>query len=202
MVERFLREVKLKVLIDLINQQKVIPALRNPEDFREVLNIPSVKIMFLLFGDINSLGDYLKHARASGKKLIVHFDLIEGLGKDEAAVKYLVKAGVEGIITTKTSIARQAKKEGIVAIQRLFIIDSEAVRSGLKQLAESKPHGVEILPATVPAKIVREIKETSRLPVIGGGLIQGEDDLKEALSKGFSAISTNKTALWFLNTVL
>ncbi|GAV21890.1 glycerol-3-phosphate responsive antiterminator [Carboxydothermus pertinax] len=190
------------MLIDLINQQKVIPAIRTPVDFREVLTIPSVKIMFLLFGDINSLGDYLRHARSSGKKLIVHFDLIEGLGKDEAAVKYLVKAGVEGIITTKTSIARQAKKEGIIAIQRLFIIDSEAVRSGLKQLNESKPHGVEILPATVPAKIVQEIKEASRLPVIGGGLIQGEEDLKEALSKGFSAVSTNKTALWYLNGVI
>lgn len=187
------------MLMDFMKQQKVIPAVRTIADLNEAFKLPSVKIIFLLFGDINSIGEYINTGKKFGKKIIVHFDLIEGLGKDVAAVKYLVNLGVEGIITTKTAIARQAKKEGIIALQRLFIIDSEAVKSGLKQLSDSKPHGIEILPATVPAKIVREIKEYLRLPIVGGGLVQEEQDVKDALAKGFSAISTNKKSLWKLN---
>jgi len=185
------------MLRELLAAQQVIPAIRNYRNFCEALTVPNVKVLFLLYGDINMLADAIKQAKAYGKMLVVHIDLLEGVGKDEAGVKHVASCGVEGIITTRSYMTKQAKKERMIAIQRLFIIDSEALKNGLKQISDSKPDAIEILPATVQSRIVQNISEAAPgLPIIGGGLIQSPSELQEALMKGFVAISTNNAALW------
>lgn len=55
-------------------------------------------------------------------------------------------AGVDGVITTKPSLIKVIKNEGLIAIQRLFMLDSRSLETGIKSILEDKPHAVEIMP--------------------------------------------------------
>lgn len=138
----------------------------------------------------------VKRVRAADKPLLVHIDLMEGIGKDRSGIHLLKRIGVSGIVTTKSSLVKYANEEEVFVIQRLFIVDSESIKTAIRVAGHVKPTAVEILPAIVPARIIKEIKNALALPVLGGGLLKTEDDVREALSKGMDAISTSLRHLW------
>jgi glycerol uptake operon antiterminator len=84
----------------------------------------------------------------------------------------------------------------MLVIQRLFLMDSEAVRSGLHLLSAFKPDAIEVLPATIPASVVCEIARVTELPIFGGGLVFTVEDVIQALKNGICAVSTSKRELW------
>lgn len=59
-------------------------------------------------------------------------DLMEGIGKDRAGIRLLSRMGVPGIVTTKSNLVKYAREEGICAIQRLFIVDSESLKTAIR----------------------------------------------------------------------
>jgi glycerol uptake operon antiterminator len=54
---------------------------------------------------------------------------------------------------------------------------------------------IEIMPGVVP-KVITRISAQTKRPVIAGGLIETEEEVKEILNSGAAAISTGKKALW------
>ena len=71
------------------------------------------QIIFLLFGDICSVGRYVEIAKSAGKMVFVHMDLINGLGNKEVAVDFIREhTGVDGIISTKPQLVKRAKELG------------------------------------------------------------------------------------------
>ena len=53
----------------------------------------------------------------------------------------------------------------------------------------------------MPAIVTKKIREFSSLvdvPVIAGGLIENEEEIRDALEAGASVVSTGETALWSL----
>ena len=74
----------------------VIPACRTEADFACALRLPEAPSLILLFGDINTLPELLQRANAAGKLLLVHLDLLEGVGRDKAGIAFLAKLGVKG----------------------------------------------------------------------------------------------------------
>ncbi len=73
-----------------IEANPIIAAVRKMGDLRPAL-ASTVRAVFLLTGDINTVSETVRLARQSGKGIYIHLDLLDGLGKDEAAVRFWLK---------------------------------------------------------------------------------------------------------------
>jgi len=180
-------------------EKKIGATIRRVEDLNEVINHPNIGTIFLLGANINVLPSIVKKVHAINKVLMVHLDMLEGAGKDRAGIHLLARMGLRGLVTTKPNLVKFACEEGMVVIQRLFILDSESVKTGIKMASAVKPNAVEILPATVPRFVIQDIKDALGIPVLGGGLLRTEEDVNLALSKGIDAVSTSLRHLWDMN---
>lgn len=175
----------------------VIAAVKDETGLKECLYSES-QIIFLLFGDICSVGRYVEIAKSAGKMVFVHMDLINGLGNKEVAVDFIREhTGVDGIISTKPQLVKRAKELGLFGILRIFVIDSMAFGNIEKQCASLVPDAVEILPGLMP-KIIKKLCNTVNVPIIAGGLISDKEDVMNALTAGAVAISVTNQRVWFM----
>lgn len=175
----------------------VIAAVKDETGLKECLYSES-QIIFLLFGDICSVGRYVEIAKSAGKMVFVHMDLINGLGNKEVAVDFIREhTGVDGIISTKPQLVKRAKELGLFGILRIFVIDSMAFGNIEKQCTSLVPDAVEILPGLMP-KIIKKLCSTVNVPIIAGGLISDKEDVMNALTAGAVAISVTNQRVWFM----
>lgn len=182
-------------ILDILELNPIIGAVRNEKDVEAVVK-SNIEVVFILFGNLLSIKKTSDYIKSRGKKVCIHIDLIEGLGRDPAAVDFL-KENVkpDGIITTKVTIAKRSKQVGMFTILRLFIIDSHSLVTGIKNVHETGPDAVEVMPG-IAGKLVERIRDQINVPVIAGGLIATKDDIIEALSQGVLAVSTSCNELW------
>lgn len=184
---------------EALRESGIVPAVKHLEDLAEVLNIPWVSVVILIGGDINDLEGVSKvRSRYPEKYLLAHVDLIAGVGKDEAGMRYLKRLGLEGIVSVKWQLLRYAKENKMLTVQRLFLVDSEAIRTGLKIIKKLTPDAIEILPATVPRFAIDEFRKVTDLSILGGGLLRTEEDVRTALSNGLTAVTASRRNLWKL----
>lgn len=181
--------------LQLLGNRRIIPATRSEEDFARALDAPS-RVIAVLYGDILHLPAVVRRAKAAGKVVMVHLDLVEGVGRDRSGVRYLAGIGVQVLISTKPHLIKMAREEGMFCIQRLFLMDSEALRTGSSLLKAFKPDALEILPGVVPGRIIAELAGTCGLPVLAGGLIATPEEAAAALKSGATAVSTSRRELW------
>lgn len=174
----------------------VIPTAFTMEDFKGILAYPNVSCIAMKFGDINNLYPLLKMAHSHSKHLMLHMNSIKGIDMCEEGVKFLARIGTDALITNKPSQVETVKKEGIIAIQNMFLLDTNALKTGIQSIQKYKPDAVNIMPATIPGKYIREIIDETGVKIIAGGLIGEPEELEEALSKGISAVITSKRELW------
>lgn len=174
---------------------KIIPAVRKPEDLEEACQ-SAWPIVFLLIGDLMSAEGYIKQAVEAGKQVFLHVDFISGLGGDPVVMKYVAERfGPTGIISTKSHFVKHAKKHGLMAIQRVFTIDTSALEHGIHNIAQSQPDAVEVMPGLLP-KVIAKLSTSTRLPIIAGGLIQEHSEIEAAWQAGASAVSMGAKHLW------
>ncbi len=172
----------------------VISAVRE-RYFEKALNSPS-KVIFLLGGDILTVGEKIKQAKKNGKFVFVHIDLTDGIGKDKSGIRYLSNLGVDGIISTKSNLIRFAKDLSLVTVQRFFAYDSHGIEGIEDVLSMTKPDFVEIMPGVID-KITKQFAALE-IPLISGGLIETKQEITNALSMGAFAVSTGKEELWYI----
>lgn len=183
--------------IDLIQNNPVIAAVNNLEMLDSAIASPC-RLIFLLTGNIINIKDIVDKCKRNGKPILVHLDLIDGLSKDEYALKYISEyIKPDGIITTRGSLIRIAKENGIFAIQRLFILDSMSLDTGIKSIHSTRPEAIEILPGIMP-KAIRRIHGETQIPLIAGGLIIDKEDAIASLGAGAIGISTSNKAVWYM----
>ena len=180
----------------IVGNQPIVPAPRNIENFRLALDSTPATSVIALFGDINDLPVLIAEAGQRGKRLIIHFDLFDGLGKDRAGLKLVAKMGVTSVITTKAQLVKLAQEEGLSVIQRLFLVDSESLRTGLNLLKNTRPDMLEVLPAIIPAPIIANLLTQTRLPIMAGGLLSTREEVLRVLKSGVTAVSTSRPELW------
>jgi glycerol uptake operon antiterminator len=192
--ESKIRGLCMKEILDDLKQNPIIAAIKNIKDVDLVLD-RDVKVVFLLCGGILNIKDTVKRIKNKGKRVFAHIDLVEGLGKDEEAVRFLKYVGVDGIITTKPTLIRAIKNENLIAIQRIFLLDSRSLETGIKNILEDRPNAVEIMPG-LAYKVIKKIHRHINVPVIAGGLILDKSDIENALSSGAVGISTSSRDLW------
>ncbi len=183
-------------IVDVLSGGSVIPVVRTIDDFRFALIHAIAPSIMLLFGDITSLPQLLTQAKQNNKRVILHVDLLEGISKDRAGIKFLARAGVKAVVTTRSQLVRLAREEGMITIQRLFLVDSESVKISAQLLRNCKPDIVEIMPAHTPARIIQMLLKENSLPLMAGGFLSSNEDVFNALHSGVSAVSSSSRELW------
>ena len=185
-------------LVDILIMNPVIAAVRDGDMLDRSLDSAS-KVVFMLFGSIGELERQCEKLYNAGKVFFLHVDLIDGLRPDPVGVRYIASTmKPTGIITTKGACVRMAHDSGLFAIQRVFMLDSSALRSGVQNVLSCRPDLVEILPG-VSEKVLSIAKQQFTLPLIAGGLINTKVDVFSALNAGVIAVSTSCEPLWCLD---
>jgi len=186
----------MQELRECFREHSIIASIRNDTDFKYALN-SKVAALFILYGDIFNLPLIMKECKAQNKLIFLHMDLIKGIGRDKEGIIYLAKKELcDGIVTTKSNLINIAKKEGLIAVQRLFLLDSAALKTGEQLLKNNQPDAVEILPGIAAPYFIEHIYKDLLCPVIAGGLISDKSEIEKLLKRGVLAVSTSKKELW------
>lgn len=188
----------MNTLKTLLNQSRIIPAVRNPELLTRA-TASSSKVIYLLCGTPENIGDMASQVTAAGKVAIVNLDLISGFARDAAAIEFLSRRSVRGIISTHHVPLRAAHNSGLLAIQRTFLLDSAALQSSLRSIEQIQLDAVEVLPAIVAPYLVRELNRgSSDLPVIAGGLVQSLRQIQDLIDQGVNSVSVGNPDFWLV----
>ncbi|MBU5591135.1 glycerol-3-phosphate responsive antiterminator [Clostridium sp. MSJ-4] len=192
-----MRKISFTEIEELLIENPVVAAIRNDNDLEAVLE-SKVLIVFVLYGNIMNLADICNKLKDKGKIVFVHLDLIEGLKGDHIGIEFIKKyVDPLGILTTKPSNVKHAKAIGLYAIQRVFMVDSLSLVTGIKNINDVKPNAVEVMPGIVN-DIISHMVNKLNVPIIAGGLVSDKKDVMGALKSGALAISTTKRELWSL----
>lgn len=177
-----------------MNKAKIFAAVRGKEDLISAIN-SNVEVIFMLVPNIADIKSQAELVHKAEKKLFIHLDLAEGIGKDEHGILFAKAQGVDGIISTRTNIIKLAKKAGLFTVQRFFIVDSHSLETTVDSAKASKADMIEIMPGTV-SKVIKSLKKELNMPIVAGGLIESQKEIDEAISCGATAISIGKSEFW------
>ncbi len=181
-------------LNDCLERAPVIAAVHDEALWQHALTSP-VEVLFDLKSNLNTVSDRIGQAHNAGKRVFVHLDLADGIGKDRAGVEFLSRCGADGIISTRSQIVRHAREAGLLAVQRCFMLDSQGAANIGDLLGATPPDLLEIMPGVIGKMIERFAG--GQIPVIAGGLIETKAEVTMALRCGALAVSTGKKELWF-----
>ncbi|PLR75920.1 glycerol-3-phosphate responsive antiterminator GlpP [Bacillus sp. V3-13] len=175
--------------------QQIIPAAKNMKQFELFLE-SSCDFGVLLEIHIAQLKHVSQMACQCNKKILIHADLVHGLKNDEYATEFLCQEIKPfGIISTRPNVIVKAKQKGVLAIQRIFLLDSQAMERGYSLLKTTKADYVEVLPGIIP-RIIRQMSENINIPILAGGLVQTEEEVASAIHAGAIAVTTSRVELW------
>jgi len=178
-----------------LKKYPIIAAVKNEEELMASLKT-KCQIVFILYGDICNIERIAEAISSADKVAIVHMDLIGGLSSSDIAVQYLVEnTKVDGIISTKSSLLKKAHEEGLITVQRVFMIDSMSLNNLQHHMKHGHADFIEILPGVLP-KAIKAIVSTFDIPIIAGGLVSDREDVRIILEAGAMAVSTSNDVLW------
>ncbi|MCJ7688060.1 MAG: glycerol-3-phosphate responsive antiterminator, partial [Clostridiaceae bacterium] len=170
----------------LLIENPVVGAIRNDDDLQKIIR-SKVQIVFILYGSIISVKDICDTLKKAGKVVFVHVDMIDGLRSDQKGIEFIKKyTNPFGIITTKQNNIKYGHKLGLYTIQRIFVIDSLSLKTGIKNIHAVSPNAVEVMPG-IASKIIKSLQKEIHLPIIAGGLINTKIEIMESISSGAMA---------------
>ncbi|RLQ94035.1 glycerol-3-phosphate responsive antiterminator [Falsibacillus albus] len=181
-------------LLKVLKWEQLIVSIKNPKTLDQFLE-SDISTAFLLMGNINNLQGYVQEMKRRNKFVFLHLDMVQGIRNDLEGLKFLshyIKP--HGIITTKKQLIISAKNLGFLTVQRLFLVDSDAVRNGLEITREYQPDFIEAMPGIIPS-MCQAIAEKVDQVFITGGLIQNQEQIQTALDHGAFAVSTSNLKL-------
>jgi len=154
-------------------------------------------LLFILKGDAFQLAPFVNAAHEQGKGLVVHVDLVSGIGKDRAGIQYLRQIGVDAIITSRTQLVAAGKAEGMVTIQRLLLLEDSALETGVRTIARAAPDIIEVLPGIIFPEIAPTLRQLLPGPFIAGGFIRSTADIARVQAAGGILSSSSTRQLWY-----
>ncbi|HIS92163.1 MAG TPA: glycerol-3-phosphate responsive antiterminator [Candidatus Alectryocaccomicrobium excrementavium] len=173
----------------------VIAAVRDESALEAAVDSQCVAVFFL-GGSILSLPGWVEKAKRAGKAAFAHVDLLQGVKADAAALEWCKQAmPLDGVISTRAPLLKAARGVGLMTIQRLFLVDSSSLATGIRLMRATPPDMVEVLPGLV-SKAIRTLKLELGRPVIAGGMITEAEEAGRALQAGAIAVSTSQRSLW------
>ncbi len=188
--------MKATEMQEILKKAPIIAAIKNDEGLAKCKKC-KCSVCFILYGNINNIGEIIDKVNSAGKSAFVHLDLIEGLSSKEAAVDFIAKnTKAIGVISTKSALIKYAKSVGLLTVQRYFILDSLALENVLKNDRQSNADFIEVLPGLMP-KVIKKLSLQMKHPIIAGGLISDKQDVTTALSAGAFCVSSTCKDVWF-----
>lgn len=175
--------------------KQIIAAVRNSEELENAVK-SDVGTIFHMAPNIVTLKEAVKKAHKENKKLFIHIDLAEGIGKDRYGIQYAKSCGADGIISTRINMIKLAKEERLITVQRFFIVDSHSIETTVESVKASKADMVEIMPGTL-TKVIKRLKDRIDMPIVAGGLIEEMSEYYDAVAAGAAAVSTGKEEFWY-----
>lgn len=177
------------------HDQRILPAARSLKQFEQLLKSPFEYIV-LLEVHVGNLKTLKVEAEKYDKKVIIHADLIQGLKTDNYAADFLCNdIKPAGIISTRSNMILKAKAKGIIAIQRMFLLDTIALEKSYSLIEKTRPDFIEMLPGVIP-ELINEVYERTGIPIINGGLIRTRKHVQDAFDAGAVAVTTSDHELW------
>ncbi len=179
----------------LAHQFPVAAAIKSNEDMQIALKSDAL-LLFLLKGDAFQIAPFIAEAHRLGKGVVVHVDLVSGVGKDRAGIQYLRQIGVDAIITSRSQLVSAGRAEGLTTIQRLLLLDDSALDNGVRSIARAAPDIVEILPGIIFPEIAQTLQRLLPGPFIAGGFIRTAADVARLKAAGSILSSSSTYTLW------
>ncbi len=175
--------------------QKVIPAARSLKDFEQLMAAETEYVVMLQV-HLSQAKYVTSLAKKSGVKVLLHADLIQGLRSDEHGAQFLCQeVRPEGLISTHAQVVATAKKRGLLAVQRIFLLDSQSLETSYRVVQSVKPDWIEVLPGVL-TDVIREVADKTQIPVLAGGFIRTTEDVDGAIRAGAMAVTSSDKALW------
>ncbi len=181
----------------MFNNQIVIPAISSHQSMKTFIKSDLTYGLIMGF-QLAQLDNVVRTLKQNGKKVLVHLELIKGLSNDDFGAIYLIQElRVDGIITTKPRVIELCKKRNVFGIMRFFLKDKLSLDQSITLVNATKPHLIEVLPA-MPHKL-HLLKPHINIPMLVGGLIESEEEVRQCVESGAFAITTSKESLWHNN---
>lgn len=79
--------MKQQDILEQFEDCPVVAAIKDEQGLNRCLG-SDIRIVFVLYGDICSIGDIVGRLKKGGKTVLVHIDLIGGLSSREVAVDF------------------------------------------------------------------------------------------------------------------
>lgn len=175
----------------------VIASVTKENQLEKVLKYKdNLKAVFILPGNFINIKEYVKLYQSNGIDVYIHVEKIKGLKLDDFGFKYIKQSiQPEGIITTKMSHVKLAKKNDIFVIQRFFLADHDMKENIINTAKVSQPDMLEMMP-TITSFLIESIQSEVKIPIIMGGLVDSETYLTQALEDGALGVSTANKEMW------
>lgn len=173
----------------------VAAAIKSAEDM-EIALASDALLLFVLKGDAFQLAPFVERAHEWAKGVVVHIDLMGGIGKDRAGIQYLRQIDIDAIITSRSQLVTSGKAEGLVTIQRLLLTDDTALEAGVRTITRSAPDLVEVLPGILFPEVAPALRKALPGPFIAGGFIRTAEDVAKVLAAGGILSSSSARNLW------
>lgn len=136
--------------------------------------------------------------KSAGKMVFVDVDLLDGFSSKPVTVDFLkAHTQVDGVLSSKSIMVKAAKTAGLLAIHRLFLVDSFSYNNVSKQVKISEPDAIMILPGCMP-RVISWVCDETELPLIAGGLVCDKDDVMGALGAGATAVASSNRGVWLM----
>ncbi len=181
---------------DSTGRYPVIPGVKNDEWLESAIKSDR-EIVYVLYGNICNIQDIVRKLKAAGKFVVVHIDLITGLSSKDICVDFIKKfTEADGIISTKAHLIKRANEVGLFTIQRFFMIDQLTYDNIKRNVRDTDPDVVEMMPAGLEKMIRYAIEEVEGKPLIASGLVLDKGDVTKALAAGAIAVSTTNRKVW------
>ncbi len=185
----------VNTMLESLKKYPIIAAVKNEVELKACL-ASKCQVIFILFGDICNIKRIVRTVKSADKIAIVHIDFINGLSNEDITVQYISEhTNLDGIISTKANLIKTAHEKGLITVQRVFMIDSIAFKNVKNHIKHGYADFIEILPGVMP-KVIKAIVNDSNIPIIAGGLILDQEDVKTSLESGAIAVSTTNETIW------
>lgn len=192
---KLIQVMKKQEFLQLTSLYPVAAALKSPEDMEMAL-ASDVRLLFMLKGDAFQLETFASRVHQHGKGLVVHVDLVSGVGKDRVGIQFLRQIGVDAIITSRSQLVTAGRAEGLLTIQRLLLLDDTALETGVRTIVRAAPDFVEILPGIVFPEVAPMLHHLLAGPFITGGFIRTSADVERIQAAGSILSSSSTYDLW------
>lgn len=174
---------------------KKIASVKEPKFIEEALRA-ELSAVVLSIGNIGVIKRYVDLFKSGGFPVFLHIERLGGISHDREGIDFLAHCvKPDGVVSTRNSLIKEAKKQGLLTIQRLFLVDSDAMKTGMQSVQETQPDAVELMPALLP-QVIQEFGKKTDIPVIAGGLLRNRDQMAEAVRHGAVAVSMGNCRLW------